>query len=124
MAGTRNAKNDYSKWALMSGVGRVMYNYKDRYMLNAALSYDVLDWLNVSGRLRIDNSNNDYTEKFYASTFTQLTEGSKNGLYGITKTKDKQVYGDVLVNINRLLARTGRCKPMPVLRSRTCATTP
>ena len=24
MAGTRNAKNDYSKWALMSGVGRVM----------------------------------------------------------------------------------------------------
>ena len=72
-----------------------------RYMLNAALSYDVLDWLNVSGRLRIDNSNNDYTEKFYASTFTQLTEGSKNGLYGITKTKDKQVYGDVLVNINK-----------------------
>ena len=76
-------------------------NNKDRYMLNAALSYDVLDWLNVSGRLRIDNSNNDYTEKFYASTFTQLTEGSKNGLYGITKTKDKQVYGDVLININK-----------------------
>ena len=76
-------------------------NNKDRYMLNAALSYDVLDWLNVSGRLCIDNSNNDYTEKFYASTFTQLTEGSKNGLYGITKTKDKQVYGDVLVNINK-----------------------
>ena len=76
-------------------------NNKDRYMLYAALSYDVLDWPNVSGRLRIDNSNNDYTEKFYASTFTQLTEGSKNGLYGITKTKDKQVYGDVLVNINK-----------------------
>ena len=76
-------------------------NNKDRYMLNAALSYDVLDWLNVSGRIRVDNSSNDYTEKFYASTFTQLTEGSKNGLYGITKTKDKQVYGDVLVNINK-----------------------
>ena len=76
-------------------------NNKDRYMLNAALSYDVLDWLNVSGRIRVDNSSTDYTEKFYASTFTQLTEGSKNGLYGITKTKDKQVYGDVLVNINK-----------------------
>ena len=76
-------------------------NNKDRYMLNAALSYDALDWLNVSGRIRVDNSSNDYTEKFYASTFTQLTEGSKNGLYGITKTKDKQVYGDVLVNINK-----------------------
>ena len=76
-------------------------NRKDRYMLNAQLSYDILDWLNVSGRIRIDNSNTDYTEKFYASTNTQLTEGSKNGLYGITTSKDKQVYGDVLVNINK-----------------------
>ena len=76
-------------------------NRKDRYMLNASLSYDILDWLNVPGRIRIDNSNTTYTEKFYASTITQLTEGSKNGLYGITKTEDCQVYGDVLVNINK-----------------------
>ena len=76
-------------------------NRKDRYMLNASLSYDILDWLNVSGRIRIDNSNTTYTEKFFASTITQLTEGSKNGLYGITKTEDCQVYGDVLVNINK-----------------------
>ena len=76
-------------------------NDKDRYMLSAQLSYDILDWLNVSGRLRIDNSVNDYTEKFYASTNTQLTENSNNGLYGITRTKDRQTYGDVLVNINK-----------------------
>ena len=76
-------------------------NDKDRYMLSAQLSYDILDWLNVSGRLRIDNSVNDYTEKFYASTNTQLTESSNNGLYGITRTKDRQTYGDVLVNINK-----------------------
>ena len=76
-------------------------NDKDRYMLSAQLSYDILDWLNISGRLRIDNSVNDYTEKFYASTNTQLTENSNNGLYGITRTKDRQTYGDVLVNINK-----------------------
>ena len=76
-------------------------NRKGRYMLNASLAYDIFDWLNVSGRIRIDNSNTTYTEKFYASTITQLTEGSKNGLYGITKTEDCQVYGDVLVNINK-----------------------
>ena len=76
-------------------------NRKDRYMLNASLSYDILDWLNVSGRIRIDNSSTAYTEKFYASTITQLTEGSENGLYGITKTEDRQVYGDALVNINK-----------------------
>lgn len=76
-------------------------NDKDRYMLNASLSYDILDWLNVSGRIRIDNSVNDYTEKFYASTDSQLTEHSKNGLYSINRTRDRQTYGDVLVNINK-----------------------
>ena len=76
-------------------------NSKDRYMLNASLSYDILDWLNVSGRLSIDNSHTDYTEKMYASTYEQLAEYSDRGMYGITKTTDKQVYGDVLVNINK-----------------------
>ena len=76
-------------------------NRKDRYMFNAQLSYDILDWLSVSGRLRVDNAHTDYTEKLYAATNTQLTEGSRNGLYGITTSKDKQVYGDVLVNINK-----------------------
>lgn len=38
-------------------------NNKDRYMLNASLSYKILDWLSVSGRVRLDNSFNDYTEK-------------------------------------------------------------
>uniref|UniRef100_UPI0039776279 SusC/RagA family TonB-linked outer membrane protein n=4 Tax=Rikenellaceae TaxID=171550 RepID=UPI0039776279 len=74
-------------------------NRKDRYMLNAALSYDILDWLNVSGRIRLDNSHNTYTEKMYASSNVQLTEQSANGLYGVTKTMDRQVYGDALLNI-------------------------
>ena len=54
-------------------------NSKDRYMLNASLSYDILDWLNVSGRVRVDNSSTKYTEKFYASTLPPLTESSQNG---------------------------------------------
>ncbi len=76
-------------------------NRKDRYMLDASLAYDILDWLSVTGRIRVDNSNTSYTEKFYASTNTQLTEGSNNGLYGITKTDDRQVYGDAMLNINK-----------------------
>ena len=76
-------------------------NRKDRYMLNAQLSYDVLEWLNLSGRIRIDNSQTQYTEKNYATTNTQLTEKSERGLYGITKINDRQVYGDALVNINK-----------------------
>ena len=76
-------------------------NKKDRYMLNAGLTYKILDWLTVAGRVRLDNSNNDYTEKFYATTNQQLTEQSNRGLYGITKTLDKQLYADFLVSINK-----------------------
>ncbi len=70
-------------------------------MLSANLSYKLLDWLTVSGRVRLDNSNNDYTEKFYATTNTQLTEKSSRGLYGQSKSEDKQLYADFLININK-----------------------
>lgn len=76
-------------------------NKKDRYMLNAGLNYEIFDWLNVTGRIRLDNSNNDYTEKFYASTNRQLTEKSSRGLFGIGKTQEKQLYTDFLLNINK-----------------------
>ena len=76
-------------------------NKKDRYMLNAGISYQILDWLSISSRIRMDNSSNDYTEKLYASTNTLHTEGSKNGFYGISRYLDKQTYGDFLVNINK-----------------------
>lgn len=76
-------------------------NDKTRFMLNASLSYDILDWLNVAGRVRMDHSFTKYTEKFYATTFPQLTELSTNGLYGITSTKECQMYADFLVNINK-----------------------
>lgn len=75
-------------------------NNKDRYMMNAGLSYEITDWLSVAGRLRMDNTVNDFTEKLYASSSMLLTEGSPNGFYGTTRTKDRQTYGDVLVNIN------------------------
>lgn len=40
MATSRTSDNEYSKWALMSGVARVMYNYKDRYMLTGTFRAD------------------------------------------------------------------------------------
>ena len=76
-------------------------NSKNRYMLNASLSYEITDWLNVSGRIRLDNSVNKYTERIFASTPEQLTMLSKNGLYAITRSSDMQIYGDILANINK-----------------------
>ena len=75
-------------------------NDKDRYMLSADLSYDILSWLNVAGRVRLDNSYNTYTQKYYASTIATIAEG-ENGFYGVTNTRDKQTYADLLLNINK-----------------------
>lgn len=76
-------------------------NDKDRYMFNAGLQYDILDWLSVSGRIRIDNAVTEYTEKLYASSEPTISEGSDNGYYGEATSRDKQLYGDVLVSIDK-----------------------
>lgn len=81
-------------------------NFKDRYMLNAGLTYKILDWLNVAARIRVDNSANKYERKLYASSNTTLTEGSGNGFYAISKTDAKQTYGDLMVNINKSFENT------------------
>ncbi len=79
----------------------VRENSKDRFMLNASLSWKVFAWLNLSARANMDRSMTDYSEKFYASTFTQLTELSSNGLYGITRYNDVQHYVDAMANIDK-----------------------
>ena len=76
-------------------------NDKNRYMFNAGLTYDILDWLSVSGRIRVDNTETEYTEKYYASTEPTIAEGSENGYYGESNIRDKQFYGDVLLNIDK-----------------------
>lgn len=72
---------------------------RERYMLSASLKYDVLSWLNIAARIRVDNASNNYEEKRYAST-DQLFAGSK-GFYKLTKDNEKLTYGDLLFNINK-----------------------
>lgn len=78
-------------------------NYRKRYMLSASLSYDITDWLNISGRVRVDNSSTKYEQKLYASSNTTLTEGSSQGFYAIAKPDESQAYADILANINKRL---------------------
>lgn len=81
-------------------VNRNLYGTKkDRYMFNAGLKYDILEWLNVAGRIRVDNANSDYERKNYATT-NELFAGPK-GFYSLQKIQDKQVYGDLIVTINK-----------------------
>lgn len=94
-----NGQNPY--WINYRNLRR---NTKDRYMLNGSLSYDILDWLNVAGRVRTDFSATKSTERLFASTNTTLTDGSDTGFYGYTTYRDRQTYADLLVNINKTFA--------------------
>ena len=76
-------------------------NSKDRFMLGAHLSYKVLPYLTLSGRVRMDNSYNTYQEKRYASTNTLITEESTRGYYNLAKSADKQIFADFLVSFNK-----------------------
>lgn len=76
-------------------------NDRSRYMFNAALSYEILDWISISGRVKVDNSSNTYTDKYWASTLPLLAENSPNGMYGVVKSNEKQTYADALININK-----------------------
>lgn len=74
-------------------------NDRDRYMANAGLKYKVFDWLDISGRVRIDNAITRHTKKLYAGTDAKLSQDK--GYYGDKTDIDKQTYADVLMNINK-----------------------
>lgn len=77
---------------------------KKRYMANVSIAFDILPWLNVSGRAKIDNTNSIFTQKLYASSNTTITEGSTQGHYTEIRNTDEQIYADVMVNINKTFA--------------------
>lgn len=76
-------------------------NDKHRYMLNLTAAYDILDWLNIAGRVKVDNASNIYTQKLYATTEATISEGGANGHYTEARTEDTQVYADIIANINK-----------------------
>ncbi len=73
---------------------------KLRYMLNAGLTYNIADWINVSGRVAIDNTNSHYTRKENAST----DRVGEFGFYQEDRQENRSVYADVIANINKALS--------------------
>jgi TonB-linked SusC/RagA family outer membrane protein len=74
-------------------------NKKDRYMTNLSLKYNISDWLNISGRVKIDKDNEKAEKKFAASTNTLFA--SENGYYSLNSFDTRQIYSEGLVNINK-----------------------
>ena len=84
---------------------------KRRYMLNASLQWKITDWLNVTGRARLDESTYKQTVEYYATTLT--TFAGVNGGYRLDNMSDRSFYGDVIANVDkkwgdwRLIANVG-----------------
>ncbi|WP_423126559.1 SusC/RagA family TonB-linked outer membrane protein [Gaoshiqia sp. Z1-71] len=74
-------------------------NHKERYMTNATLKYEFADWVNLSGRVKMDRNNDRYEKKFSASTNTLFA--SENGYYSLNETETRQIYGEALLSINK-----------------------
>lgn len=74
-------------------------NVKDRYIFSGTLRYRIMDGLNITGRLRMDNAGDTYERKLSAST--DLLFASDKGNYMQQKTDYKNVYGDIIANFDR-----------------------
>lgn len=75
-------------------------NDKNRYMLNASLKYQILDWLDITGRIRFDRADTKAEDKRYASTIN-LFAHSDYGFYKYHNITDQNLYGDLMLNINK-----------------------
>ena len=62
-------------------------------------SYKVLNWLNLTGRITMDDSYSHQESRDYAST--QATLAGPNGGYGLSNVKTDAWYGDVLLVANK-----------------------
>lgn len=74
-------------------------NHKERYMINASVKYDLASWVNVIGRVKMDKNTDRYEKKFNASTNTLFA--SDAGYYSLNQASTRQMYGEVLLNINK-----------------------
>lgn len=97
-AGTFDPSIDNPYWEMYE---KVRSNKKNRYILNASLSYDILDWLNLTARARFDNVLTNSENKYSASTNTFWTQGSNTGYYSEGREDFRQAYADLLFNINK-----------------------
>ena len=73
---------------------------RKRNMYSASLTYDALSWLNISGRVRIDNTQGEGEMRAYA-TSDQSTGVGYYGEWRYTLKTINQTYADIMANINK-----------------------
>lgn len=69
-------------------------------MFYANVKYDILSWLNIAGRIRVDNTNTTSERKLHASTI-KLHAQSDKGAYNRSMEEYQQTYADIMLNVNK-----------------------
>lgn len=83
---------------------RNMFNTKqNRYIVSGSLKWKITDWINLSGRIRMDHADTDYERKLYASTPGLFCQSK--GHYREQKMTNNALYADVLLNIDKQAQR-------------------
>lgn len=77
-------------------------NNRNRYMVSGSAKYKIFDWLDVTGRMRWDDTNTFAQDKRYASTINIFSH-SDYGFYAYNNAFDRNLYGDLMVNVNKTL---------------------
>lgn len=75
-------------------------NYKNRYMATANLRYEILDWMNITGRVRLDNSGERSEVRRDAGTSAPLF-ASEAGYFTLRNRANRNIYSDIILNINK-----------------------
>lgn len=73
---------------------------RDRIMASATAKWQITDWLNVQGRLSVDNTFDRFDRKWHATTSTSWSPGT-NGRYRLERFDAKQFYGDFIANVSK-----------------------
>lgn len=78
---------------------------RKRYMFAASLKYDILSWLNVAGRVRVDNATTESESRYHATGTGILYAGDayKNGMYAHSMSQQQQTYMDIMLNADKQL---------------------
>ena len=73
---------------------------RDRIMASITGKLKVTDWLNIQGRLSVDNTFDRFERKWHATTY-EAWAPKGNGRYRQERFDAKQFYGDLMVNFNK-----------------------
>lgn len=79
---------------------QLFFEKRRRNMYSASLTYDMLPWMNVSGRVRIDNTQGEGEMRIHASS-DQATGAGYYGEWRYTANLISQTYADIMLNINK-----------------------